>query len=129
MDTDFILVKSSNLNLYRKVPFYFENRHGHYALYKPIGVTLGEMRIRERMHPKKLYIKRKNKIEAIQEVQSEYNREIKKCLRENDFTKVRDIVQNDLGGGPHCLDSLMGGISSDSIVYFFMKHQAASANG
>ena len=94
MDTDFILVKSSNLNLYRKVPFYFENRHGHYALYKPIGVTLGEMRIRERMHPKKLYIKRKNKIEAIQEVQSEYNREIKKCLRENDFTKVRDIVQN-----------------------------------
>jgi putative nucleotidyltransferase with HDIG domain len=94
MDTDFIQVKSSNLNLYRKVPFYFENRHGHYALYKPIGVTLGEMRIRERMHPKKLYIKRKNKIEAIQEVQSEYNREIKKCLRENDFSKVRDIVQN-----------------------------------
>ena len=94
MNTDFIQVKSSNLNLYRKVPFYYENRHGDYALYKPIGVTLGEMRIRERMHPKKLYIKRKNKIEAIQEVQSEYNREIKKCLRENDFTKVRDIVQN-----------------------------------
>jgi putative nucleotidyltransferase with HDIG domain len=94
MDTDFIQVKSSNLNLYRKVPFYFENRQGHYALYKPIGVTLGEMRIRERMHPKKLYIKRKNKIEAIQEVQSEYNQEIKKCLREKDFTKVRNIVQN-----------------------------------
>jgi putative nucleotidyltransferase with HDIG domain len=94
MNTDFIQVKSSNLNLYRKVPFYYENRHGDYALYKPIGVTLGEMRIRERMHPKKLYIKRKNKIEAIQEVQSEYNREIKKCLRENDYSKVRDVVQN-----------------------------------
>jgi hypothetical protein len=33
------------------------------------------------------------------------------------------------GGGPHCLDSLMDGISSESIVKFFMKHQAASANG
>jgi nucleotide-binding universal stress UspA family protein len=36
---------------------------------------------------------------------------------------------SDLGGGPHCLDSLMDGISSESIVKFFMKHQAASANG
>ena len=34
-----------------------------------------------------------------------------------------------LGGGPYCLDSLMGGISSEFIVNFFMKHQAASANG
>jgi putative nucleotidyltransferase with HDIG domain len=94
MNEDFIQVKSSNLNLYRKVPFYFENGHGDFALYKPIGVTLSEMRIRERMHPKKLYIKRKNKIEAIQEAQAEYNREIKKCLLENDLIKVRGIVQN-----------------------------------
>ena len=94
MDTDFIQIKSSNLNLYRKVPFYYENRRGDFALYKPIGVILSEMRIRERMHPKKLYIKRTSKIEAIQEVQSEYNREIKKCLRENDILKVRNIVQS-----------------------------------
>ena len=33
------------------------------------------------------------------------------------------------GGGPHCLDSLMDVVSSESIVKFFMKHQAASANG
>jgi putative nucleotidyltransferase with HDIG domain len=76
------------------IPFYYENRHGNFALYKPIGVKLSEMRIREQMHPKKLYIKRKNKIEAIQEAQNEYNREIKTCLRENDFIKVRNIVQN-----------------------------------
>ena len=34
-----------------------------------------------------------------------------------------------LGGGPRCLDSLMGGISSDSFSFFLVKHQAASANG
>jgi putative nucleotidyltransferase with HDIG domain len=75
------------------VPFYFENNHGEFALYKPVGMTLGEMRIRERMHPKVLYIKRRNKIEAIQEVQSGYNREIKKCIAENDLGKVREVVQ------------------------------------
>jgi len=92
MDTDFIRVKSSHLDLYRKVPFYFENSQGEFALYKPVDVTLSEMRIRERLHPEKLYIKRKNKIEAIQEVQTEYNREIKRCLKENDLVKVRDIL-------------------------------------
>jgi putative nucleotidyltransferase with HDIG domain len=52
------------------------------------------MRIRERMHPKKLFIKRKNKIEAIQEVQNEYNREIKKCIKENSLMKVKHMVQS-----------------------------------
>ena len=33
------------------------------------------------------------------------------------------------GGGPHCLDRLMGGMRSESIVKLSMKHQAASANG
>jgi dTDP-4-amino-4,6-dideoxygalactose transaminase len=36
------------------------------------------------------------------------------------------------GGGPRCLDSLMGGISSESFLVFCNfneKHQAASANG
>ena len=94
MDTDYIQVKSSHLDLYRKVPFYFENSQGEFALYKPVDVTLSEMRIRERLHPEKLYIKRKNKIEAIQEVQTEYNREIKRCLKENDLVKVRDVVQS-----------------------------------
>jgi hypothetical protein len=36
---------------------------------------------------------------------------------------------NVAGGGPLRLDSLMGGISSESVVDFFLKHQAASANG
>ena len=66
--SDYIQVKSSQLNLYRKIPFYYETASGSFALYKPVGVTLSEMRIRYRMLPKKLFIKRKNKVEAIQEV-------------------------------------------------------------
>ena len=94
MNTEFILVKNSLLNLYRKIPFNYQVVNEDFALYKPAGVTLSEMRIRERMHPKKLYIKRQNKIEAIQEVQNEYNKELKKCIQENNLEKVREIVQN-----------------------------------
>lgn len=92
--SDYIQVKNHQLNLYRKIPFYYETAGGSFALYKPIGVTLSEMRIRYRMLPKKLFMKRKNKVEAIQEVQSEFNREIKKCLKQNDLLKVRETVQN-----------------------------------
>jgi len=94
LDKDYIQVDNSRLNLFRKVPFYFENNKGAFAIYKPVGVTLSEMRIREQMHPKKLYIKLKNKIEAIQEVQNDYNRKIKKCMKENDLIKVRNMVQS-----------------------------------
>jgi putative nucleotidyltransferase with HDIG domain len=94
LDQNYIQVDNSRLNLFRKVPFYYENKKGEYAIYKPVGVTLSEMRIREQMHPKKLFIKRKNKIEAIQEVQNEYNREIKKCIKENNLIKVKNMVQS-----------------------------------
>jgi len=43
---DFIWVKSSHLNFYRKIQLYCENRSGGFALYTRIGVTLSEMRIR-----------------------------------------------------------------------------------
>jgi putative nucleotidyltransferase with HDIG domain len=94
LDKDYIQVDNSRLNLFRKVPFYYENRKGEFAIYKPVGMTLSEMRIREQMHPKKLYIKLKNKIEAIQEVQNYYNRKIKKCMEENDLIEVRNMVQS-----------------------------------
>jgi len=45
----------------------------------------------------------------------------------HDFDLSPAMIQE--GGGPRCLDSLMGGISSDSVVCFYEKHQAASANG
>jgi hypothetical protein len=52
--------------------------------------------------------------------------------RDQNFTGKVDVIReflNNLGGGPRCLDSLMGGISSDSVGFFLVKHQAASANG
>jgi len=41
----------------------------------------------------------------------------------------RDGLDWEGGGGPRCLDSLTGGISSESVFNFKKKHQAASAKG
>ena len=49
-----------------------------------------------------------------------------RCTEKN---AVRMAIKMVIGGGPRCLDSLMGGISSDSVDFFLVKHQAASANG
>jgi hypothetical protein len=50
-------------------------------------------------------------------------------INSTDYQIKEGAVAQAPGGGPHCLDNLMDGISSESIVKFFMKHQAASANG
>jgi hypothetical protein len=54
-------------------------------------------------------------------------------LLTDEYKRTLDgFVRLAVGGGPRCLDSLMGGISSDSFLVFcnfIGKHQAASANG
>ena len=47
----------------------------------------------------------------------------------NDEGELIGIEILSAGGGPRCLDSLTGGISSESVFNFKKKHQAASANG
>jgi len=60
-----------------------------------------------------------------------FNKECYGAARVLNFSQNGSSFETDqaLGGGPRCLDSLMGGISSESVVCFFEKHQAASANG
>jgi 4-oxalocrotonate tautomerase len=59
---------------------------------------------------------------------------IAKCDEKSVSVAFEEVAKEDwaekvYGGGPQCLDGLMGGISSEPVVDFFVKHQAASANG
>ena len=78
MRNEFIFVKNSLLYFYRKVPLYYYADNGKCVLYKPAGITLKEMRIAEKLLPKKLYIKQQSKVDAIKEVQKGYNKEFKR---------------------------------------------------
>jgi putative nucleotidyltransferase with HDIG domain len=93
MSTEFIFVKNSLLYFYRKVPLYYHAANGHFSLYKPVGITLAEMRIREKLLPKKLYIKQKSKIEAIKEVQKGLNKELKDSIQHNNLNNVRGTLR------------------------------------
>ena len=94
MDTEFILIKDSNFNTYKKFPLYYQTANGDFLLYKPAGVPVKEVRFRDRLLPKDLYIKKKNKIEAVQEIQKVYNQQLTQAIRQNNPETVRSIVQN-----------------------------------
>jgi len=94
MNTEFLLVKGSHFFAYKKFPLYYQAGNGDFLLYKPAGVPLKEVRFREKLLPKNLYIKKKNKIEAVQEIQKVFNEQLKQSIQRNNLTKVRSIVQN-----------------------------------
>ncbi len=93
MNTDFSLIKNLNFFAYEKFPIYFQTVKGDFVLYKPAGINLKDMRIREQLLPRKLYIQKKNKIEAVQEIQKVFNSQLKQCIQQNDMAEVRIIVQ------------------------------------
>jgi len=94
MKTEFNLIKSSHFSAYQKFPLYYQAHNDHFVLYKPAGMSLEDMRIRERLLPKKLYIQKKNKIKAVQEIQKEFNSQLKLSIRQKDLASVRNLVQN-----------------------------------
>jgi putative nucleotidyltransferase with HDIG domain len=94
MNTEFTLIKSLHFFAYQKFPLFYQSVNGDFVLYKPAGITLEDMRIRERLLPKKLYIQKKNKINAVKEIQKEFNSQLKQSIRQKDQANVRNIVQN-----------------------------------
>jgi len=94
MNTEFTLIKSSHFFAYQKFPLFYQSVNGDFVLYKPAGITLEDMRIRERLLPKKLYIQKKNKINAVQEIPEEYNSQLKQSIQQKDQANVRNIVHN-----------------------------------
>ena len=94
MNAEFAMIKSSHFFAYEKFPLYYQAVNGDFVLYKPAGTTLIDMRIREQLLPKKLYIQKKNKIGAVQEIQKAFNSQLTQSIQQNDLKKVRNIVQN-----------------------------------
>ena len=56
MATEYIKARQSQFHYYRVVPLYTKAAEYRYVLYKPAGITLGEMRLAQGRHPEELYI-------------------------------------------------------------------------
>ena len=90
---NYIQAKKSNLNYYQAVPlFYHNNNGGGFVLYKPAGLKLADIRIDQKRHPEKLYIKKTDKLAGIREVQTAFNKQLKKDIRSQAPEKVKDTI-------------------------------------
>ncbi len=94
MDTDFVLIKESNHDRYHKFPLYLQRCNGDFLLYKPAGVAVEDIRIHDGLLPKNLYIEKRNKIKAIQEIQQELNDQLKQSIHRKNPEIVRGIVHS-----------------------------------
>jgi HD-GYP domain-containing protein (c-di-GMP phosphodiesterase class II) len=74
------------------VPLFKKSAADHPVLYKPAGQTLGEMRVKSGQHPKKLYILKKDQLQALKEAQSALNKQLQKDIATNNPQKVRSTV-------------------------------------
>jgi putative nucleotidyltransferase with HDIG domain len=92
MNPIYILARKSQLNYYQAVPLFYHNNNGNYVLYKPAGVKLTDIRIDQKRHPEKLYIKRADKLPAIREVQSAFNEQLRKDISTQTPDKVKDTI-------------------------------------
>lgn len=88
----YILAKTSQLNFYISVPLYHKTRGDTYVLYKPPGITLGDMRISEGMHPKELFIKQTDKLTGLQEAQKGFNKQLENYVKTSNPAKVKETL-------------------------------------
>ena len=91
---EYILARASQLKYYRKIPLFSNTTSGAFVLYKPMGTTLAEMRVKDGLIPNKLYIKHNDKIKGIQEAQKVFNRQLKENIRSNQPEKVKETIVN-----------------------------------
>ena len=92
MESEYIQVRRSQLNFYEEIPLFSQTNETQFVLYKPPGITLNQMRVKDGRLPEKLYIKQNDKIRGIQEVQKVFNRQLKESIRSNNPGKVKEII-------------------------------------
>ena len=93
LQTQYIQVRGSQINYYRRVPLYYKTTKESYALYKPSGTLISELRIRQKKHPR-LFIRQEDRVSAIQELQKGFNKHIAKNIDSGNVVEVKSTLCN-----------------------------------
>lgn len=120
--SNYIRVRNSQINYYKKVSLYYQTSADSYYLYKPAGTNLAELRISQQRHPA-LYIQEEDRIIAIKEIQKGFNKHIADSIKTGNVFKVKatlcELVEETLAEPrsgtlqalPQTIDSLIAGYS------------------
>lgn len=92
MASDYIKARKSQYHFYNSVPLYTRIEENKYILYKPPGITLGEMRLSEGLYPETLYISKGDKISGIQEAQKAFNRKLEADIQSGSPGKIKETL-------------------------------------
>ncbi len=127
-----LLVKKSQVSLFKTVPFYYQTQNKEYALYKKTGDRLDEARLEKTRYPN-LYILEADREKAMAELIAGLNKDFKEKIAEGQLTEVRQslefIVEEALTPGhesnmnalPETLDILLGRYHNDNAAMEYLR--------
>ncbi len=92
MQTNYIKVRKSNLFLYESVPLYYKANAERFGIYKPSGIYLKEMRVKENLIPRQLYLKKTDKAKGMRDVQKAFNKQLQDDIKSNNLQNVKTTV-------------------------------------
>ena len=92
MQPNYIKARKSNLFLYHTVPLYYTANGERYGIYKPSGMNLKEMRVKENLIPRELYLKKTDKAKGMREVQRAFNKQLQNDIKSNSLENVKTTV-------------------------------------
>jgi len=90
-EKNYIAIRNSQINYYKDVGLYYiEN--GSFVLYKPPGKLMTDLRLSQERHPPELYIRRKDRIVAMKELQAGFNQHIFKNIKKGNVKAVKTTL-------------------------------------
>ena len=93
MADDYLIVRASQVQFFKTVPFYYQSTEGEYLLYKKIGDVLTEERTAQNRYPS-LYIHHKDKEKALKELTQGLNHEFARQLSEGGLVDIKIALSN-----------------------------------
>ena len=127
-----IIVKKSQISLFKTIPFYYLTQNGEYALYKKKGDRLDEARLDKARYPD-LYILDADREKAMEELIAALNKDFEKKIADGKLKEVRQtlefIVEEALTPGqeknmnalPETIDILLGRYHNDNGAMEYLR--------
>jgi HD-GYP domain-containing protein (c-di-GMP phosphodiesterase class II) len=129
---EYIIVKKSQVSLFKIIPFYYQTQTGDYALYKKKGDRLDESRLQKTKYPE-LYISDADRQEAMTELIAALNKDFEKKIAEGKLREVRLALEfiveealtpgqeNGMNSLPQTLDILLGRYQNDNQAMEYLR--------
>lgn len=130
--TEYIIVKKSQISLFKIIPFYYQTQTGDYALYKKKGDHLDESRLQKTRYPD-LYISTADRDEALTELIAALNKDFEKKIAQGKLKEVRHALEfiveealdpgqkNGMNALPQTLDILLGRYQDDNQAMEYLR--------